>query len=175
MAFPGSAAALCERDVVTQTYREGRSAAVIGGSSGSSNRQFVVELPGRRTLVLTIPTEFDPMPNWISPTVNALVRVLALPENWDSYGGRKVNAAFVAQALEVLSRSMPRNLTAPSVVPLGDGGIQLEWHRRQQDLEITFSPDEPPQYFYRNRATDEDQEGSPVNHRELAQLLQNLA
>jgi len=172
--FPGSAAALSDRDVVAQTYWVGQSSTVIGGSRGSSNREFAVELPGGRRLVLTIPFELDPMPAWISPTVNACVRILELPANWDSYGGKRIRAELVAGALLILIRSMPIDLTAPSVVPLGDGGVQLEWHRRQQDLEITFSADESPQYYYRNRITDEELEGSPSSSSEFAQLLRNL-
>jgi hypothetical protein len=64
---------------------------------------------------------------------------------------------------------------APSIVPLGDGGIQFEWHRKQQDLEITFAADDTPQFFYQNRATGVEQIGLASDVTNLAQLLRNIA
>jgi len=64
---------------------------------------------------------------------------------------------------------------APSVVPLGDGGLQLEWHRKQQDLEITFAADDAPQFFYRNRAIGVEQDGYADDVIKLTQLLRKIA
>jgi hypothetical protein len=64
---------------------------------------------------------------------------------------------------------------APSVVPLADGGLQLEWHRKQQDLEVAFPTDDPPQFFYQNRTTGASQEGFANDVSNLAQLLRNIA
>jgi hypothetical protein len=61
------------------------------------------------------------------------------------------------------------------VVPMGDGGIQIEWHRRQQDLEIVFPADEAPRFYYRNRATGAEQEGFANEIAPLTRLLSDLA
>ena len=64
---------------------------------------------------------------------------------------------------------------APAVVPLGDGGLQLEWHRKQQDLEVVFSADDTPLFFYENRTTGVEQEGFASDVAKLAQLLRKIA
>jgi hypothetical protein len=114
-------------------------------------------------------------PTWINPTFTALIGIHRLPDNWDSYGSKKVNREIISRSLFVLERIMDEASPAPSIVPLGDGGIQFEWHRKQQDLEITFTADDTPQYFYQNRATGMEQLGSARDVMNLTQLLRNIA
>ena len=97
-----------------------------------------------------------------------------LPDNWDSYGGRKINRDIISQSLSVLALIMEATSPPPSVVPMGNGGLQLEWHRKQQDLEIVFPSDEAPQFFYQDRTTGGQQEGSTNNITTLVQLLRNI-
>lgn len=94
------------------------------------------------------------IPDWVEPTVEALLRVMQLPRNWDSYGAEPVQTVVLRRTLEVLSRVMEEDSPRPSIVPLSDGGLQMEWHLRNQDVEIVVATDEPPSYYYR------DQEGS---------------
>jgi hypothetical protein len=115
------------------------------------------------------------LPAWVEPTISAFVGIQKLRDNWNSYGGKPVNNDLIKQSLFVLGLIMQANSPAPSVVPIGDGGIQLEWHRRQQDLEIVFPADEVPQFYYRNRAAGLKQEGFANETAALTQLLGNLA
>ena len=85
--------------------------------------EFVVEIAG------------EP-PTWVTPTVNALGRVLSLPRNWDSYGARSIDPANVGAAIELALALMNDGTPAPAVVPTSTGGVQLEWHTRGIDLEI---------------------------------------
>jgi hypothetical protein len=117
----------------------------------------------------------NPLPAWVEPTISAFMTVQSLPENWDSYGGRRVGSDVVVQSLSILGQIMDSASPAPSVVPLGDGGLQLEWHRNQQDLEIVFPTDELPQFYYRDRRTGTDQEGPAGNLSNLVQLLRGIA
>ena len=95
---------------------------------------------------IVVTTSQMPTPVWIEPTISAFIGIQALPDNWDSYGARKVNRDLISQSLAILESIMEATSPAPSVVPLAGGGLQLEWHRKQQDLEIAFSVDAPPQY-----------------------------
>ncbi|MGB8478385.1 MAG: hypothetical protein WCE63_06045 [Acidobacteriaceae bacterium] len=115
------------------------------------------------------------LPAWVEPTISAFVGIQKLSENWDSYGGKRINRDSINQSLRTLAMIMKTDSPAPSVVPLGDGGIQIEWHRRQQDLEIVFSADEAPQFYYQNRATGKLDEGSADEIGKLIGLLRNLA
>lgn len=52
-----------------------------------------------------------------------------LKDDWDGYRGRKPTAAALATA---------RWLT---VVPVNDGGVQIEIHAGEADIEISIGPD----------------------------------
>jgi hypothetical protein len=103
------------------------------------------------------------------------MRVQSLPENWDSYGGKRIGFDVVAQSLSILGLIMDSASPAPFVVPLGDGGLQLEWHRNQQDLEVVFPGDDLPQFFYTDRRVGAEHEGPASDVVHLAQLLRNIA
>jgi hypothetical protein len=78
----------------------------------------------------------DKEPAWLGPTVQALIEILDLPENWDSYGARPINQETVLFALQLLDETMQAETPPPRVVPTTRGGVQLEWHTRGVDLEI---------------------------------------
>jgi len=60
---------------------------------------------------------------------NFVARLQALEPGWNSYGGNPITPA----AIECLKGFY--------VVPLGDGGIQLETHQDGWDIEIGIGPD----------------------------------
>jgi hypothetical protein len=115
------------------------------------------------------------LPSWIEKTISAYSGIQNLNENWDSYGGKKINHDLIRSSLSILAQVMEDSSPAPAVVPLGDGGLQLEWHRKQQDLEVVFPADDTPQFFYQNRSTGVEQEGFACDVLNLAQLLRKIA
>ena len=121
-----------------------------------------------------IPSPVPAPPDWVGPTIAAFVAIHNLTDNWNSYGGKAIDRDLINQSLVVLGSLMQQDSPAPSVVPLGDGGLQIEWHRRQQDLEIVFTADESPQYFYCNRATGLLDEGSARETEKLIRFVRDL-
>lgn len=117
----------------------------------------------------------DELPTWVKPAITAVMDIQALPENWDSYRGRKISRDLIGQSLSVLGQIMEVASPAPSVVPLADGGLQFEWHRKQQDLEIVFPADDAQRFFYQCRARGVEQEGLASDVKTLAELLRNIA
>ena len=75
-------------------------------------------------------------PEWLADTEAALHNLLALPENWDSYGGRRIAPAAVNAAVDLLRQIVRQSTPAPAVIPTARGTVQLEWHIRGVDLEI---------------------------------------
>jgi hypothetical protein len=85
----------------------------------------------------------------------AAERLLALKENWDSYGAPIISKIAVDAALQL------RNVlaTTPLFVPMSDGGVQLEWHSQGFDVELEIEPngrlcqpeDAPVAWRYRYR------------------------
>lgn len=79
-------------------------------------------------------------PPWLRPILDRLADILQLPENWNSYGARRVALDAVADALDVLGETMLETTPAPSIVATSRGGVQLEWHMRGIDLEVGVTP-----------------------------------
>jgi hypothetical protein len=62
---------------------------------------------------------------------------------------------------------------APQMTPLADGGVQAEWHRPEQDLEIVVPANEDPTYYYFDGRTSEEEEGGLDPHWAHVQELIN--
>ena len=77
-------------------------------------------------------------PSWVWPTIEGLGGLLSLPANWDTYGASRTDPRYIHAALRLISDTLRDNTPAPSVVPTGRGGVQLEWHTRGIDLEVEF-------------------------------------
>jgi hypothetical protein len=75
-------------------------------------------------------------PAWLMPVIKVMGELLSLPENWDSYGARRISPEATAFALQLLSETMRADTPVPAVVPTSRGGVQLEWHTRGIDLEV---------------------------------------
>ncbi len=174
VANPLSTIALTENQFAPQwEYLAWSSAALTGP------REQAFTFPARTSTYHVVVTNTSPapvpaLPDWVGPTIVAFVGIQNLTDNWNSYGAKAVNRDLINQSLFVLGSVMQPDSPAPSVVPLDDGGLQIEWHRRQQDLEIAFTADESPQFFYRNRATGLLQEGAARETEKLIRFVKDL-
>ena len=84
---------------------------------------------------LVLGLQGDPAP-WVEPTLRTLGNLLVLPAGWDSYDARTLDPSCVLAAWQLLAAVMRDDIPAPAVVPTARGGVQLEWHRNDVDLEI---------------------------------------
>jgi hypothetical protein len=149
---------------------------VTSSAALTKPRKQAFVFPSReRAFSFVVTTSEIPTPAWVEPTLSAFIGIQGLPDDWNSYGGKKINRDLISQSLSVLEMIMQATSPPPSVVPLGDGGIQIEWHRKQQDLEMTFPADDRPQYIYRNNADGAEQEGFASDITTLTRLLQSIA
>src|SRR6266496_3882486 len=78
---------------------------------------------------------------WLTPTVEAMHRLLRLEEGWDSYGARRIEPKAVDSARNLLIRTAKPETPPPIVVPSPRGGVQLEWHMNGIDLEVEAFPE----------------------------------
>ena len=83
---------------------------------------------------------------WLTPTLEAFERLLQLDAD-DEWHPRP-DVEFVAEALTFFSSALPRDAAPPSVAPLNDGGLQVEWHRGGLDVEVIFSADDDERGVY---------------------------
>lgn len=100
-----------------------------------------------KKLLVTIEQAGD-APGWVMPTIERMAELLALPEDWNSYGARPVDPRAAAEALRLLAKTMRSDAPAPLVIPTSAGGIQLEWHARGIDLEVEASSPGRVSVFY---------------------------
>jgi hypothetical protein len=70
-----------------------------------------------------------------------MIELLELPPGWNSYNAKPITKENVNFAFSLLARTMRADTPAPNVVPMVRGGVQLEWHTRGINLEISiYSP-----------------------------------
>jgi hypothetical protein len=74
--------------------------------------------------------------NWSRSVLNRLNHLVALQRGWDGYGGHAVQFDTAAFALKLLESAFDSDVPAPQIVPGSDGGLQLEWHLEQGDIEL---------------------------------------
>lgn len=113
----------------------------------SSSTEAVIGFPRHIPIRLHRPRSLPgldqvPVPTWVQPVLDRLTELVALPQDWDSYGALPVARQSVEMALSVLSAVMSEGAELPWIVPLPSGGLQLEWHRADSDIEIALDPAE---------------------------------
>ena len=79
-------------------------------------------------------------PVWFRPLFTKMAGLLDLPPNWNSHGARPVDVKAVELALNLLLETMKTRTPLPSIVPLPEGGLQMEWHDSGIDFEVAVLP-----------------------------------
>jgi hypothetical protein len=78
---------------------------------------------------------------WQLEPIKKILGTMLLPENWDSYGGHTPKREAAETAIQIIASITQKDPPRPRVVPLGTGGIQLEWENGQRELEVECGPD----------------------------------
>ena len=81
----------------------------------------------------------DPERKWEVDVQRQLLEHVQMPPGWDGYGAPAPTMDTAFFALLVLSKIMRARTPIPQVVPSSTGGIQLEWHEKDIDLELHIS------------------------------------
>ena len=114
-------------------------------------------------------------PKWLAPTVERMNELLGLQPNWDSYGARCVEKHAVETALEILGMVMKPSTSPPTVVPTVEGGIQIEWHQNNIDLEVEVKPEGQVLMFRQGGSQPEVSDVDvSLEFRGLADVIDNL-
>lgn len=116
--------------------------------------------PKRREICIEAKAPRREVPLWVRPTIEALISKLELSSNWNNYGAPEILRERVFDAIDVLSQTMSDDTEAPWVVPTADGGIQLEWHRGDAEIEVEIPANRQGSIYFYNRSTEEEWEVS---------------
>ncbi len=84
---------------------------------------------------------------WYSGALKRISGLTALAVGWNGYEAREVKADMAIDAATFLTRVAFPGMAAPSITPLADGGVQIEWHRGGLDIEVAFSDEDPGVYI----------------------------
>ncbi|MBM4092889.1 MAG: hypothetical protein FJ276_26300 [Planctomycetes bacterium] len=112
------------------SWRRESGAAIGSAAMPGHSRPVMIPFAGGELVFSEAP------PDWFLPIIERIRALHALAENWDSYGGRPVNAHCAATAISLLLNVLEPNMPEPAVVPTNGGGLQIEWHRDAVDIEI---------------------------------------
>lgn len=75
-----------------------------------------------------------------SALIDAAVQLTKLEVNWDGQGGLPVTYSALSASLDVLIGAVQFGI-ATHVMPVGDGGLLVEWKRNERLLQIEWSAD----------------------------------
>jgi hypothetical protein len=95
----------------------------------------------------------EPQRQWEVEVVRRIVKLLDLPDGWDSYGASKIKKDAGMFALEILQKVMRPRTPLPQIVPTAAGGIQIEWHEKGIDLEIDILGPYECELWYRDQTS----------------------
>jgi hypothetical protein len=114
-------------------------------------------------------------------TLRALDEFLRLEDNWDSYDALRISPVAAEVASEILvwvASSLgfyPRTLPVADVVPLPDGGVQLEWASARALLEVEIGPSGDISYLLTDRSrVGEPPKAGQITETELVALFAAL-
>ncbi len=91
---------------------------------------------------------------WYREALERISSLTALAAGWNGYDAHEVKGDMVIDAVKFLAKIAFPGIAAPSITPLADGGLQVEWHRGGLDIEVAFS-DQDPGIYVADRQGDE--------------------
>ncbi|MBP6010786.1 MAG: hypothetical protein KBA31_01050 [Alphaproteobacteria bacterium] len=93
---------------------------------------------------------------WQIAVHQRLGHLMRLERGWDGYGGLPVKREVLQFALRILAAVMDDTAVSPQIVPISDGSLQLEWHKRDVHLEVhVLAPYRVQVVYERNAQEDE--------------------
>jgi hypothetical protein len=95
------------------------------------------------------------IPKWLEQTTKALLAIVALDDDWDSYGAKRISPKIASAVVELLRDIMFSSTPVPQIVPAANGSIQLEWHIADIDLEIEVESLARSQVLFEDKQNEE--------------------
>ena len=108
---------------------------------------------------------------WFADAVRDLERLVALQPNWDTYGGLPTTVEHASEALAFLVENLGTRSASPSMAPIGQGGVQLDWRQGGLEVEVLFTSDDERGVYFRDLETGEEWEGDIEEARGRLQKL----
>jgi hypothetical protein len=115
-------------------------------------------------------------PWWASAVEERLQQLDVLEADWNSHGADAPEPGSMLLAVRVIAALLGTQpgRSLPQIVPTRRGGLQLEWHFPDHDIEITFDPSDAVWAYINDRHGSDD---GPLTEKESAivQILSHQA
>lgn len=112
--------------------------------SGTPSTGLLGQRRGRGVLYIRqIAADGTPLPAlaWLDEVQRKLQELYDLPVGWDDRRALPATEQAVEGVVRILFAIMRPDSLTPHLVPLPDGGIQVEWHANGHDLEVEVEGD----------------------------------
>jgi hypothetical protein len=124
----------------------------IPNSVLSQTKSSTIKLPTLQSRVS------HPRSPWTTALRAKFDELTSLPRGWDGYTAGPVSFTCAQFAANLIERLYTKDVPAPQLVPGSDGTLQIEWHRKQFDVEIDVLGAYEVIATRRNLATDQVEE-----------------
>lgn len=140
------------RGVLSQNRIIPSSGSSVASESDSFQQHWSVpRITGNSSEVVYKVAFGEGTPEWVENIRIKLNELLNLPDDWDSYGAKKVDVNSTIFVFELLTTLIERDVPEPSIVPTVEGGIQLEWHIKDINFEVEINPDRNTSYYFEDK------------------------
>ena len=94
------------------------------------------------------------LPEWINRVEGRLSSLMRLGPDWDSYGAAAISHEIVRSAYGfILFLAAESRIPEPEISPTRNGGVLLEWHNGDHELEVQLVSKQAASYVYENANT----------------------
>ena len=134
---------------------ENRSSQALGAYTRWLKAPFT---PGVDTQSQGITTLENP-PSWLTSALADVMRIAALPANWDSYGSPPVGETVRGNAIQLLASINYEDFPVPQIVPISGGALQMEWQYHERELELRVDAGSHEVLYLKVHKDDRSEEG----------------
>ena len=83
-----------------------------------------------------------------------------LPQGWNSYNSYPISEKAIQKVMEACNEHGFHQKGTPKLVPTVGGGVQMEWHEGEVDLEVNFTEDNKTKWHAWDVYTGEESSGT---------------
>ena len=98
--------------------------------------------------------------DWIVEVIPLLLDMTKLPFDWDGQGSGAPSLDIVAGIVRLLHATEIIMFHTPQVIPVPQGGVQMEWFTHSRELEIEFDAFGNAEYLLTDLVSDDSHEGT---------------
>lgn len=99
-----------------------------------------------------------PEPSLLARSRGTLTHLMALEEGWDGYDGLPMLPRVAEHTELFLEQVEAYTSIAPELVPLPNGGVQLEWYIGEVEIEVEIEPDGTTTILFECRSDGQSEE-----------------